>query len=85
MQIKFVKTPDLEELESTANMLFLNGWERNTNVQVLPNGEFFMEFIKFGRMNRGDSLQDTPDMPPRPVTASAEGIAGCPSHNTGVR
>ena len=69
MQIKLIKTPDLEELESTANMLFLNGWERNSNVQVLPNGEFFMEFVKFGRMNRNDVPTEL-DVA-RPATATA--------------
>jgi len=63
MQIKLVKTADMEELEATANLLLMNGWERNTGVQVLPNGEYFMEFVKFTRMNQPELVPVADDIP----------------------
>jgi hypothetical protein len=54
MRIKFVKTSDLSELESTANFLLLEGWERSSSLIVLPSGEFVMGFDDYrNRAHRG--------------------------------
>jgi len=47
MRVKFVESEDLEVLESTANMLLMEGWERDSTVQFLPNGKYFMSFVKY--------------------------------------
>ena len=65
MQAKFVKTANLGELESTANMLFVEGWDRDSPLQICPDGEYLMTFVK--RIRRGE------DSPPgvRPATGCA--------------
>jgi hypothetical protein len=46
MQLKFVECTNLEELESTANFLLLEGWERDSVVQFL-NGKYLMTFQRW--------------------------------------
>jgi hypothetical protein len=58
MRVKFIKTSDLGELEATANLLFIEGWERQSNVILLANGEFFMEFVKY--TSHSDSGRGSP-------------------------
>lgn len=47
MQIRFVQTADLRELESTANLLLVEGWEMHNPIVFLPNGDYFMQFVRY--------------------------------------
>jgi hypothetical protein len=72
MQIKFVRSPDLDILESTANMLFMEGWEAYSGLQTLPNGDFLMAFIKYGYSRQ--TGQPVPTLQPVEHTSLEAGL-----------
>jgi hypothetical protein len=36
-------------------MLLMEGWERDSTLQLFPNGKYFMSFVKFTSSARGYS------------------------------
>jgi hypothetical protein len=67
MRVKFLESTSLEEMESSANLLLLEGWERDSALQILPSGEFLMTFVRYSREQvRCDHGED---VPPQPTTA----------------
>ncbi len=45
MQLKFVRSADLDVVESTANLLLMNGWEVYMGLSVMT-GEYMMIFCR---------------------------------------
>lgn len=48
-RIKFIKSADLDEVESTVNNLLSLGWEITNSLSTLSNGEYLISMITYDR------------------------------------
>ncbi len=61
MQIRYVRTDDLDVLEGTVNLLLAQGWELYTNAFITHTNDYFVTLVNYQRPQRGSArAEDIP-------------------------